>query len=153
VGSRALSDVEVEEMRDRNDPTKEENVKEAQSSPKGEGLSVNVLGSTQTDRKGKEFRKVWQADLEDLSSTGVFVSLPESDLYDLEVKAEVGIEMELPGSAGQFRSTGKVVGYKPDEKKQDRVLVAIKLGETSEIDIETSEIDMEKLAAILKKQK
>ena len=133
-------------MRDRNDPTKKEKVKEAQPSPKGEGLSVNVLGSTQIDRKGKEFRKVWQADLEDLSSTGVFVSLPESDLPDLEVEAEVGIEMELPEQAGQFRSTGKVVGFKPDEKKQDRVLVAIKLGETSEI-------DMEKLAAIFKKQK
>ena len=75
--SRALSAVEVEEMRDRNDATREEKVKEAQSSPKGEGLSVIVLGSTQVDRKGKEFRKVWQADLKDLSSTGVFVSLPE----------------------------------------------------------------------------
>lgn len=133
-------------MRDRNDTTKEEKVKEAQPSPKGGGLSVNVLGSTQADRKGKEFRKVWQADLEDLSSTGVFVSLPESDLHDLQVEAEVGIEMELPEPAGQFRSTGKVVGYKPDEKKQGRVLVAIKLGETSEI-------DMGRLAAILKKQK
>jgi hypothetical protein len=136
----------VEEMHDRNDPTKEEKVKEAQPSSKGGGLSVNVLGPTRADRKGEEFRKVWQADLEDLSSTGVFVSLPESDLPDLEVEAEVGIEMELPEQAGQFRSTGKVVGFKPDEKKQDRVLVAIKLGETSEI-------DMEKLAAILKKQK
>jgi hypothetical protein len=146
VGSRALSAVEVKEMRDRNDPTKEGKVKEAQHSPKAEGLSVNVLGSTKADRKGKEFRKVWQGDLEDLSSTGVFVSLPESDLPDLEVEAEVGIEMELPEPAGQFRSTGKVVGYKPDEKKQDRVLVAIKLGETSEI-------DMEKLAEILKERK
>ena len=132
-------------MRDRNDPTKDKKVKEAKSSPRVEGLSVNVLGSAQADRKGKKFRKVWQADLEDLSSTGLFVSLPESDLPDLEVEAEVGIEMELPAQAGQLRSTGKVVGYKPDEKKQDRVLVAIKLGETSEI-------DMEKLAAILKKQ-
>jgi hypothetical protein len=146
VGSRALSAVEVEEMRDRNDATKEEKVKEAQPSPKGGGLSVNVLGPTQADRKGKEFRKVWQADLEDLSSTGVFVSLPESDLPYLEVESEVGIEMELPEQAGQFRSTGKVVGFKPDEKEQDRVLVAIKLGETSEI-------DMEKLAAVLKKKK
>lgn len=146
MGSRALSAVEVKEMRDRNDPTKEGKVKEAQPSPKAEGLSVKVLGSTQANRNGKEFRKAWQADLEDLSSTGVFVSLPESDLPDLEVEAEVGIEMELPEAAGQFRSTGKVVGYKPDEKKQDRVLVAIKL-------VETSEIDMEKLAAILKKQK
>ena len=146
MGSRALSAVEVEEMHDRNDPTKEEKVKEVQLSTKGGRLSVNILGSTQADRKGKEFRKVWQADLEDLSSTGVFVSLPESDLHYLEVEAEVGIEMEFPELAGQFRSTGKVVGYKPDEKKQDRVLVAIKLGETSEI-------DMEKLAAILKKQK
>jgi translation initiation factor 1 (eIF-1/SUI1) len=84
--------------------------------------------------------------LEDLSSTGVFVSLPESDLPDLEVEAEVGIEMELPEPTGQFRSTGKVVGYRPDEKKVDRVLVAIKLGETSEI-------DMEKLAKILKERK
>ena len=65
---------------------------------------------------------------------------------DLEVDAEVGIEMELPEQAGQFRSTGKVVGYKPDEKKKDRVLVVIKLGETSEI-------DMEKLAEILKERK
>lgn len=133
-------------MRDRNDATKGEKVKEAQPSPTGGGLSVNLLGSIQADRKGKEFRKVWQADLEDHSSTGVFVSLPESDLPDLEVEAEVGIEIELPEQAGQFRSTGKVVGFKPGEKEQDRVLVAIKLGETSEI-------DMEKLAAILKRQK
>jgi len=133
-------------MRDRNDRTKEEKVQEAKSSPLGERLSVNVLGSTQADRGGKKFRKVWQADLEELSSTGVFVSLPESDLPDLEVETEVGFEMELPESAGQFRSTGKVVGFTPDEKEQDRVLVAIKLGETSEI-------DMEKLAAFLKKQK
>jgi len=133
-------------MHDRNDATKEEIVKEAQASPTGQGLSVNIIGSTQADRKGKEFRKVWQADLEDLSSTGVFVSLPESDLPDLEVEAEVGIELEVPGQVGQFRSTGKVVGFKPGEKKQDRVLVAIKLGETSEI-------DMEKLSAILKRQK
>jgi len=146
VGLRPLSAVEVKEMHDRNDATKEEIVKEAQASPTGQGLSVNIIGSTQADRKGKEFRKVWQADLEDLSSTGVFVSLPESDLPDLEVEAEVGIELEPPGHAGQFRSTGKVVGFKPGEKKQDRVLVAIKLGETSEI-------DMEKLAAILKRQK
>ena len=133
-------------MRDRNDPTKEEKVKEAQPSPKGGGLIVKVLGSTQANRNGKEFRKAWQAELEDLSSTGVFISLPESDLPDLEVEAEVGIEMELPEPAGQFRSTGKVVGYKPDEKKKDRILVAIKLGETSEI-------DMEKLAEILKERK
>jgi translation initiation factor 1 (eIF-1/SUI1) len=84
--------------------------------------------------------------LEDLSTTGVFLSLLESELPDLQVETEVGIEMELPESTGQFRSTGKVVGYKPDEKKKDRVLVAIKLGETSEI-------DMERLAAILKKKK
>jgi len=132
-------------MRDRNDPTKIKKVKEANSAPRVEGVSVNVVGSTQADRNGKKIRKVWQADLEDLSTTGVFLSLPESELPDLEVETEVGIEMELPESAGHFRSTGKVVGYKPDEKKQDRVLVAIKLGETSEI-------DMEKLAAILKKQ-
>ena len=133
-------------MRDRNDPAKEEKVKEAQPFPQGEGLSVNVFGCTRADRTGKEFRKIWQADLEDLSSTSVFVSLPESDLPDLEVEDEVGIEMELPEPAGQFRSTGKVVGYKPDEKKKDRVLVVIKLGETSEI-------DMEKLAEILKERK
>jgi hypothetical protein len=146
AASRALSTVEVEEMRDRNDRTREEKVQEAKPSRQGEGLSVNVVGSTQADRSGKKIRKVWQADLEDLSSTGVFVSLPESELPDLEVETEVGIEMELPESTGQFRSTGKVVGYKPDEKQKDRVLVAIKLGETSEI-------DMEKLAAILKKKK
>lgn len=133
-------------MPDRNDPTKDKKVKEAKSSPRVEGLSVNVLGSTQSDREGKKFRKVWQADLEDLSSTGVFVSLPESDLPDLEVEAEVGIEMELPESAGQFRSTGRVVGYIPDEKEKDRVLVAIKLGDTAEI-------DLQRLAAILKKLK
>ena len=133
-------------MRNRNDATKEEIVKEAQASPTGGGLSGNIIGSTQADRKGKEFRKVWQADLEDLSSTGVFVSLPESDLPGIDLEAEVGIEMELPGQAGQFRSTGKVVGFTPGEKKQDRVLVAIKLSETSEI-------DMENLAAILKRPK
>lgn len=133
-------------MPDRNDRNKAENVKEARPSPQKEGLNVNILGSTQADRKGKKFRKVWQAELEDLSSTGVFVSLPESDLPELEIEAQVGIEMELPDSTGQFRSTGRVVGYRPDEKKKDRVLVAIKLGEASEI-------DTEKLAALLKKQK
>lgn len=133
-------------MPDRNDRNKAENVKEARPSPQKEGLNVNILGSTQADRKGKKFRKVWQAELEDLSSTGVFVSLPESDLPELEIEAQVGIEMELPDSTGQFRSTGRVVGYRPDEKKKDRVLVAIKLGEASNI-------DTEKLAALLKKQK
>ena len=133
-------------MRDRNDRTEEEKVKGVRPFARGEGVSVNILGPTQADREGKKFRKVWQADLEDLSSTGVFVSLPESDLPDLEVEAEVGIEMELPESAGQFRSTGRVVGYIPDEKEKDRVLVAIKLGDTAEI-------DLQRLAAILKKLK
>lgn len=133
-------------MRDRNDRTEEEKVKGVQPFGRGEGLSVNILGPTQADGEGKKFRKVWQADLEDLSSTGVFISLPESDLPHIEVEAEVGIEMELPESAGQFRSTGRVVGYISDEKNKDRVLVAIKLGETSQI-------DMQRLATILEKLK